>query len=182
LGGGIAQPERLPQEVLSRSTGGISGVAGKITRAAVLEREPSSHLTVCASVSRSDILYSHMADGTGAVLSAVLCLFVALPLMAQTSRHSSGDSAAQKFAQLSDQFMKESLALSPTSASAAGYHKHLDTKTGKTIELDALLDDLSLDSINKQRAFYAQWRERFRKETPVSALNTEDAADWQLID
>src|SRR5437763_1907033 len=93
---------------------------------------------------------------------------------------SSGSSA--KFAELSDQFVKESLALSPTNASAAGYHKHVDAKTGKTIELDALLDDLSLKGIDKQRAFYERWRERFRKETPVASLDIEDGADWQLID
>ena len=93
---------------------------------------------------------------------------------------SSGSSA--KFAELSDQFVKESLALSPTNASAAGYHKHVDAKTGKTIELDALLDDLSLTGIDNQRAFYERWRERFRKETPVASLDIDDAADWQLID
>jgi uncharacterized protein (DUF885 family) len=91
-------------------------------------------------------------------------------------------SASQKFAALSDQFMKDSLALSPTNASAAGYHRHLDAKTGKTIALDAELDDLSLESIAQQRAFYANWRERFHKETPPSALGPEDAADWQLVD
>jgi uncharacterized protein (DUF885 family) len=90
--------------------------------------------------------------------------------------------ASQKFAALSDQFMKHSLALSPSSASAAGYHTHLDAKTGKTVALDAELDDLSLESIAQQRAFYANWRERFHKETPVSALDPEDAADWQLVD
>ena len=90
--------------------------------------------------------------------------------------------AAQKFAELSDRFMKDSLALSPTSASQAGYHKHVDAKTGKTIELDALLDDFSLESMGAQRAFYEQWRERFHKETPASALDAQDAADWQLID
>ena len=78
--------------------------------------------------------------------------------------------------------MKDSLALSPTNASAAGYHKHLDPKTGKTIELDAQLDDMSLDAMADQRAFYASWRERFHKETPVASLDPEDAADWQLID
>src|SRR6202451_2114329 len=94
----------------------------------------------------------------------------------------SGAPPAQKFAELSDQFMKDSLALSPTSASAAGYHKHVDPKTGKTIELDALLDDMSLEGMAEQRAFYQHWRERFRNETPVSALDAQDAADWQLID
>jgi uncharacterized protein (DUF885 family) len=36
--------------------------------------------------------------------------------------------------------------------------------------------------MDKQRDFYMQWRERFQRETPVGALNPEDAADWQLID
>jgi uncharacterized protein (DUF885 family) len=98
------------------------------------------------------------------------------------SAAASPSAAAQKFAVLSDQFMKESLALSPTSASAAGYHVHHDATSGKDIELDALLDDMSLESIAKQRAFYAEWRERFRIETPPSALDAEDAADWQLVD
>ena len=78
--------------------------------------------------------------------------------------------------------MKESLALAPSSASSAGYHKHVDPKTGKTIELDAQLDDMSLKSMAEQRAFYAAWRERFRRETPPSSLSPQDAADWQLID
>jgi uncharacterized protein (DUF885 family) len=90
--------------------------------------------------------------------------------------------ASKKFAALSDRFMKESLALSPTSASQAGYHVHLDPRTGKKIELDAELDDLSLKAIDEQRAFYVRWRQRFRAETPVSTLNAQDAADWQLID
>jgi uncharacterized protein (DUF885 family) len=99
-----------------------------------------------------------------------------------SSANSSSAATARKFADLSDQFMKDSLALSPSSASAAGYHNHLDLKTGKTVELDALLDDMSLEALEEQRAFYRRWRERFRNETPVSALDAQDAADWQLID
>ncbi len=34
----------------------------------------------------------------------------------------------------------------------------------------------------EQRAFYAGWRERFRRETPPATLGPQDAADWQLID
>jgi len=104
------------------------------------------------------------------------------PQETNSSAKSSQGASTQKFAALSDRFMKDSLALSPSSASQAGYHKHIDPKTGKTLELDALLDDMSLESIAAQRAFYAQWRERFRNETPVSALDPQDAADWQLID
>jgi uncharacterized protein (DUF885 family) len=117
---------------------------------------------------------------------ATLCLVMfAMPSNPQNEKSAAKPfrtSTAQKFAELSDQFMKDSLALSPTNASQAGYHKHLDSKTGKTIELDALLDDMSLKSMAEQRAFYEHWRERFRNETPVSALDVQDAADWQLID
>jgi uncharacterized protein (DUF885 family) len=100
--------------------------------------------------------------------------------MAQTS-NSSGNANA-KFAKLSEEFIHETLALSPSSASQAGYHQHVDPKTGKTIALDALLDDVSAAGMAEQRRVYAQWRERFRTETPLASLGVGDAADWQLID
>jgi uncharacterized protein (DUF885 family) len=122
----------------------------------------------------------------GLSVCAILWLvMLALPFNPQKTNsvpQPSSGGAARKFAELSDRFMKDSLALSPSSASRAGYHKHVDTRTGKTIEVDALLDDMSLESVAEQRAFYANWRERFRNETPISALDAQDAADWQLID
>src|SRR5258706_273927 len=124
--------------------------------------------------------------GTTSILCASLgVLMMTLPANIQdTNQTAKGPEpvTSQKFAELSDQFMKASLALSPTLASSVGYHKHIDAKTGKTIWLDALLDDLSLESAAEQRAFFQQWRERFRVETPPSTLNPQDAADWQLID
>jgi uncharacterized protein (DUF885 family) len=90
--------------------------------------------------------------------------------------------AEQKFAALSDQFMKDSLTWSPVSASAAGYHSHRDPRSGRPLALDGLLDDFSPESFATQREFYANWRERFHKETPPSALDPQDAADWQLMD
>ena len=98
------------------------------------------------------------------------------------SVNSSGPDNAEKFARLSDQFMKDSLALAPSTASQAGYHKHVDRTTGKTIELDAQLDDMSWEFVLKQRAFFQEWRDRFRTETPVASLSPQDAADWHLID
>ncbi|HXN73924.1 MAG TPA: DUF885 domain-containing protein [Candidatus Acidoferrales bacterium] len=119
-------------------------------------------------------------------LCATLCLLmfakISKPQGTGQAAKVSEQSAAQKFAELSDRFMKDSLALSPSSASQAGYHKHIDPKTGKTIELDALLDDMSLETMAEQRAFYQHWREKFLNETPASALDAQDAADWQLID
>ena len=114
------------------------------------------------------------------VLSVPACVLISGVLMAQTF-HSSGNANA-KFAKLSEEFIHETLALSPSSASQAGYHQHVDPKTGKTIALDALLDDVSAAGVAEQRRVNAQWRERFRTETPIASLGVEDAADWQLID
>jgi len=87
-----------------------------------------------------------------------------------------------KFAQMCDEFVKDSLALSPVNASQAGYHKHKDPKTGKTIDLDAQLDDVGPQGMAAQEKFYSEWRTRFEKETPIASLNAEDAADFRLID
>ncbi len=84
--------------------------------------------------------------------------------------------ATSRFARLAEQFMYESLALSPVSASQAGYHRH----AGR--DLDAELDDLSPESALAQEAFNLAWRKRFRKETPLTSLSVQDAADWRLID
>jgi uncharacterized protein (DUF885 family) len=107
-------------------------------------------------------------------------LFVTAQNMKPTS--TSNTQASAKFAQMSDEFVKDSLALSPVSASAAGYHKHTNPKTGKTIELDAQLDDVSAVGFAAQEKFYRAWRQRFQSETPVASLNAQDAADFRLID
>ena len=119
---------------------------------------------------------------------SLFCLLLSVIAMAQTpkgakptatSHKGGGDSP--KFGALSDQFMKESLALSPVSASYAGYHKHKDAKSGKTIELDAQLDDVSPGSYAEQVTFYKTWQKRFAKETPVGTLSVQDRADLRLI-
>ena len=90
--------------------------------------------------------------------------------------------ANAKFAEMTDRFVKDSLALSPVSASQAGYHKHTDPATGKTIDLDAQLDDIGPQGMAAQEKFYSEWRTRFQTETPIASLNPQDAADFRLID
>lgn len=87
-----------------------------------------------------------------------------------------------KFNKLAAQYMYESLALSPVNASQAGYHKHTDAKTGKVVELDAMLDDVSPQGWADQAKFYREWQKRFRTEVDPKKLNVEDRADWQMID
>jgi uncharacterized protein (DUF885 family) len=113
------------------------------------------------------------------LLPVAAVVFISGALMAQTSNSSA---ASAKFARLSEEFIHETLAISPSNASQAGYHQHVDPKTGKTIALDALLDDVGTAGMAEQHQVYAKWRERFRTETPLNSLGVEDAADWQLID
>jgi uncharacterized protein (DUF885 family) len=114
------------------------------------------------------------------LLPVVACVLISSALVAQTSN--SSNNASDKFAKLSEEFIHEALALSPSNASQAGYHRYVDPKTGKTVALDALLDDVSTAGMAEQRRAYVQWRERFHTETPLASLGAEDAADWQLID
>jgi uncharacterized protein (DUF885 family) len=100
----------------------------------------------------------------------------------KASKSSTSGQGSAKFTQLSDEFVKGSLALSPVSASNAGYHKHKDPKSGKTIALDAQLDDVGPQGVAALEKFYSDWRTRFQRETPLASLNAEDAADYRLID
>ncbi len=113
------------------------------------------------------------------ILVSALILTTAAEAQTMSANQTSGN---PKFLALCDQFVKESLALSPVGASQAGYHKHVDPKTKKTVELDAELDDVSSKAFEEQLRFYRQWRQRFQKETPIASLNPEDAADYRLID
>ena len=114
------------------------------------------------------------------LLYSVACVVVSTTLVAQN--FGSPAESSGRFAKLSEEFIHETLALSPSTASQAGYHQHVDPKTGKTVALDALLDDVSETSMAEQRRVYAQWRQRFHDETPLGSLGVQDAADWRLID
>jgi hypothetical protein len=107
------------------------------------------------------------------------------PALAQTSASQKQNPPTRgedsSFAVLAGRFMKDSLALSPVSASQAGYHKHPDPETGKIIELDAQLDDLSPRGFDLERDFYREWQGRFRA-LDRAKLDPEDAADWRLVD
>src|SRR5215469_4702694 len=105
-----------------------------------------------------------------------------LPVVMPAQGPTPGEALSGKFAGMCQDFIHESLAASPASASQAGYHYHVDSKTGKKIALDALLDDMSPAGFAEQRRIYVHWRERFHSETPVASLGPEDAADWRLID
>ena len=121
-----------------------------------------------------DLYTGWLSSGDSLHLLRILpFLLLTTALMGQTSPNA----GSSTFLELAEQFVHESLALSPASASGAGYHKHKDPRTGQVIELDAELDDVSPNGMAAQRRFYEEWRGRF----PQTSLGVEDATDLRLI-
>ncbi len=74
-----------------------------------------------------------------------------------------------------EDFVDSSLALSPVSATQAGYHVH------QGVRLDRRLDDFSDAGITQQRQFFEGFRSRLES-FPESKLNTEDRADRRIME
>jgi uncharacterized protein (DUF885 family) len=81
----------------------------------------------------------------------------------------------QDFAAIEDEFVYGSLALSPVSATSAGYHEH------KGKRLDEMLDDFSPSGIAEQRAFYRDFHDRLEIIKPES-LSGEERADYRMME
>jgi uncharacterized protein (DUF885 family) len=81
----------------------------------------------------------------------------------------------QDFSKLEEDFVYGALALSPVSATSAGYHEH----NGK--RLDEMLDDFTLVGIGEQRRFYADLHNRMEL-IKQESLDPEQRADYRLID
>ena len=118
---------------------------------------------------------------------SLLFLYSSLLPAAATSHHSTPEAPvtgtpSERLAKLSEQFLHESLQLSPVSASQAGYHTYTDPTTRKTVRLDAELDELGTEDLAEQLKFYRHWRERMHSQVPYRSLNAQDRADWIMID
>lgn len=120
-------------------------------------------------------------------LSVFLVLLIGTSLFGQSTHRRSPETPvtgtpSQRLAKLSEQFLHESLQLSPVSASGAGYHTYTDPETGKLIRLDAELDEMGTEDITEQLKFYRHWRERLRSQVPYRGLAAQDHADWVMMD
>src|SRR4051794_3002255 len=99
------------------------------------------------------------------VKTTVISVFLLLLTIGVQAKNvaNTGTAGNADFEKAAEQFMTASLVISPVNASQAGFHKYTDPKTGKTVELDALLDDLGPSGIAEQKKFYSGWQQRFRK-------------------
>src|SRR4029450_9199194 len=78
------------------------------------------------------------------------------------------------FNRLTDDFMYGALALSPVSATQAGYHEH------SGMSLDEALDDYSAAAIEAQRRFYQSIQDRVSA-IDIHSLDREQQADLKII-
>ena len=105
---------------------------------------------------------------------------------------------------LAGQFIKQSLLLSPVSASAAGYHLYRPGDAGKdlsgfsneqsrgaaahalrgdgSIALDGELDEVSAPAVARQRELLVACKKRFNAETPAGSLGLQDRIDLRMIE
>ena len=82
--------------------------------------------------------------------------------------------APQDFEKLTDDFTKSVLALSPVSATQAGYHDH------NGMVLDEMVDDFSPAGIDAQRRFYQDTQKRLAA-LPAASLDRQQQADLQIL-
>ena len=75
---------------------------------------------------------------------------------------------------MASEFVYETLAFSPVSATQAGYHRH----AGRV--LDELLDDMTENGLNRQRDFYERFRIRLQS-LGGRGFAAEDEADLQIL-
>jgi len=101
-------------------------------------------------------------------LGAIVCLTSCKP--PETSAPAKPD-----FSSLTDDFVYGSLALSPVSATSAGYHEH------KGVNLDDQIDDFSAAGLDRQHKFYSDFHNRLAA-IRQDSLSAEDKADYQIID
>ena len=78
------------------------------------------------------------------------------------------------FSKLTEDFVYGSLALSPVSATQAGYHEH------QGVRLDEKLDDFSPSGVDATRKFDAEFKDRLAA-IDEQTLSAEERADYQII-
>ncbi|MEO7143382.1 MAG: DUF885 domain-containing protein [Bryobacteraceae bacterium] len=86
------------------------------------------------------------------------------------------DARFQDIGPVEQEFVYNSLALSPASATGVGYHTH------NGVPLDELLDDYSPSGIEAERKFYTDFRKRLEKSFQRDRLGLEARADYDIME
>jgi len=104
----------------------------------------------------------------------VISLAVLTSILFMAGCHVAQEKPKLDFSKLTEDFVYGSLALSPVSATQAGYHEH------QGVRLDEKLDDYSPAGIEEARKFYSGFHDRLAAIDP-QGLSPEERADYQII-
>src|SRR5262245_23095605 len=104
----------------------------------------------------------------------ILPLFLCISCTTQQPTTTTSMSNPVEFEKLTDDLLYGALALSPVSATQAGYHEH------NGVPLDEMLDDYSANGIEAQRKFYEGFQSRVGALNAAS-LDKEQQADLEIM-
>lgn len=99
---------------------------------------------------------------------------VLIPLLMVLGACGKKQVAPQTFSAMTEEFVQSTLALSPVSATSAGYHKH------QGVALDERLDDVSQGGMEAQRRHYRDWLNRLGR-IDAQSLDPQARADLDLM-
>ena len=80
-----------------------------------------------------------------------------------------------RFSNIAEEFVFNTLTFSPSSATAAGYHRH------NGVPLDELLDEFSPPTAARQRDYYARFSSGLKRDVDPARLTPEDRADFDYV-
>ncbi len=81
----------------------------------------------------------------------------------------------QRFSQIAEEFVLNSLTFAPSAATSAGYLRH------NGVPLTELLDEFSPVTANRQRAYYGRFLQGLRRDVDPAKLAPQDRADYDLV-
>jgi uncharacterized protein (DUF885 family) len=103
-----------------------------------------------------------------------------LALTASAAVAAGCSSPATRFPSLATEYVYTTLTFSPAGATQNGLHTYTDPKTGTVLALDTLLDDFSKPSLDRQRAFYGDFKTRLAT-LNRDKLDPQTQADYDLL-
>lgn len=90
------------------------------------------------------------------------------------------DARLSGFSALANEFVFTTLTFSPANATQTGLHHYRDRATGRTLDLDQMLEEYSPAAMAKQRAFYADFRRRLGR-LQISSMDPQTQADHGIL-
>jgi uncharacterized protein (DUF885 family) len=121
------------------------------------------------------LLFPIATGGTLQMLRRILAFAALIAATAGTQAN-----AQSSFPALATDFVYTSLSFSPAGATQAGLHTYTDRRTGRTLNLDQMLDDFSPVSIARQKGYFNGVKDRLARIQPAQ-LDAQTRADYELL-